>query len=143
MRRIIESYLRVRYAETDAQGVVYYANFFVWFEVARVGLLRALGSGFRGLESAGVCLAIVEATCRYLAPAHFDDEITVQAWVDKVGRTSFTLGYAVLNRTTGQRLAEGSTAQVIVTFDEERRPTEIPPGLRAALLAAGGIENKA
>jgi acyl-CoA thioester hydrolase len=143
MKRIIESYLRVRYAETDAQGVVYYANFFVWFEVARVGLLRALGSGFRNLETAGLCLAIVEATCRYLAPAHFDDEITVQAWVETVGRTSFTLGYAVLNRATGQRLAEGSTAQVIVSFDRERRPTEIPPGLRAALLAAGGRENKA
>jgi len=135
---IAESSLRVRYAETDAQGVVYYASYFVYFEVARVNLLRTLGFDFRTLERTGTGLAIVEATCRYLAPARFDDELTVQTWVDEVGRTSFGLGYAVLNRTTGVRLAEGRTVQVLVSLNGQRRAVEMAPEFRAALVEAAG-----
>ncbi|MCL6431424.1 MAG: acyl-CoA thioesterase [Anaerolineae bacterium] len=135
MKRVVESHLRVRYAETDAQGVVYYANYLVWFEVARVNYLRALGFDFRSLEQQQITVVIAEANCRYLAPARFDDEIAVRAWVEEVRRTSLVFAYAVYNRTSGQRLAEGSTALVFVTLGAQPRPIEIPTALRQALLA--------
>ena len=67
--------LRVRYAETDQMGVVYYANYFVWFEVARADLLRSLGWTYREMEDAGVLLPVIEAHCEYRRPARYDDEV--------------------------------------------------------------------
>jgi acyl-CoA thioester hydrolase len=135
-RTTVETSLRVRYAETDAQGVVYYANYLVWFEVGRVNYLRALGYDYQAMTERALGFVIAEATCRYLAPAYFDDEVTVQTWVEAVHRSSFRLGYAVLNRQTGVRLAEGSTVQVFVSMNGQPRPQEIPPDIRATLLAA-------
>src|SRR6266496_3048052 len=70
--------IRVRYAETDKMGVVYYANYLVWFEVARADLLRSLGWSYREMEIAGLSLPVIEAHCRYLRPARYDDEIEVR-----------------------------------------------------------------
>jgi len=72
------STLRVRYAETDKMGVVYYANYLVWFEVGRADLLRSLGWSYREMELAGVSLPVIEAHCEYLRPARYDDEIEVR-----------------------------------------------------------------
>ena len=91
------STLRVRYAETDKMGVVYYANYLVWFEVARADLLRSLGWSYREMEIAGISLPVIEAHCQYLRPARYDDEIdvktegrmlspTVHAAVDAAGK---------------------------------------------------------
>jgi acyl-CoA thioester hydrolase len=71
--------LRVRYAETDSMGVVYYANYFVWFEVARAELLRTLGWTYREMEDSGVALPVIEAQCEYRQPARYDDEVHVHA----------------------------------------------------------------
>src|SRR5688500_20407446 len=68
------SVVRVRYAETDKMGVVYYANYFVWFEVGRADLLRSLGWTYREMEHAGVGLPVIEAHCDYHRPARYDDE---------------------------------------------------------------------
>jgi acyl-CoA thioester hydrolase len=70
--------LRVRYAETDAMGVAYYANYFVWFEVARTDLLRVLGWSYKEMEDAGVLLPVIEADCRYRRPARYDDELEIR-----------------------------------------------------------------
>src|SRR5919106_923970 len=72
------STVRVRYAETDKMGVVYYANYFVWFEVARADLLRSLGWSYREMEHAGVSLPVIEAHCDYHRPARYDDELEVR-----------------------------------------------------------------
>ena len=72
------STVRVRYAETDKMGVVYYANYFVWFEVARTDLLRTLGWSYREMEQSGVSLPVIEAHCEYARPARYDDEIEIQ-----------------------------------------------------------------
>ena len=74
----IVSTLRVRYAETDKMGVVYYANYLVWFEVGRADLLRSLGWSYREMEAAGISLPVIEAHCQYLRPARYDDEIEVK-----------------------------------------------------------------
>ena len=71
--------VRVRYAETDQMGVVYYANYFVWFEVARTDLLRTLGWTYREMEDSGVLLPVIDAQCEYRRPARYDDEVEVRA----------------------------------------------------------------
>ena len=71
----VETRIRVRYAETDQMGVVYYANYLVWMEVGRVEYCKARGFNHRDMERDGVFLVVVEAECRYLAPAFFDDEV--------------------------------------------------------------------
>ncbi|MEW6230813.1 MAG: thioesterase family protein [Chloroflexota bacterium] len=123
--------LRVRYAETDAQGIVYYANYFIWFEVARVNYLKALGLNYAELERSGLGFVIAEASCRYHAPAHFDEAITVKTWVEDVKNRSFSLGYQVVNQDSGRILATGKTVQVFV--DASGKPVPIPAQIRDSL----------
>ena len=72
-----ETNIRVRYSETDAMGVVYYGNYFVWFEVGRTEWLRQIGTTYRELESKGCLLPVIEAHCEYKSPAHYDDLLTI------------------------------------------------------------------
>ena len=74
----VEARLRVRYAETDQMGMVYHANYLVWMEVGRVEYCRASGVRYRDLEQEGILLAVVEAHCRYLSPALYDEEVVVR-----------------------------------------------------------------
>ncbi|GAB4506268.1 MAG: hypothetical protein Kow00123_04060 [Anaerolineales bacterium] len=131
--RVSESTLRVRFAETDAQGIVYYANYFVWFEVGRVNYLREIGFDFRERERQGISFVIAEARCRYHASARFDDPILIRTWISQVRQRSFTFAYHVLNQDTGTLLAEGETVQVMMdpkTF----KPIPIPEEFRRKLL---------
>ena len=75
----VTTQVRVRYAETDQMGIVYYANYLVWFEIGRVELLRSLGLAYSQLEIEHECiLPVVEASCRYRSPARYDDEILIE-----------------------------------------------------------------
>jgi acyl-CoA thioester hydrolase len=130
-KRVVETEVRARYAETDAQGVVYYANYFVWFEVARMSYLRVIGYDYATLERDGLGFFIAEAGCRYQAPAHFDEELVVRTSVGEVRNRSFVFEYEVYNKESGQLLATGSTVQVFI--DERGKPREIPPKLRTVL----------
>jgi acyl-CoA thioester hydrolase len=116
--------LRVRYAETDAMGVVYYANYFVWFEVARVELLRATGSSYRDLEEGGISLPVIEAHCDYRRPARYDDEILVRAdgRISSPARIEFA--YEVTRRGDNGIVAVGRTAHAAVSRDG--RPRRLP-----------------
>lgn len=87
--------VRVRYAETDAAGVVYYGVYLTYFEVARVELLRALGMPVTEVEARGVLLPVVEARLKYLRPARVDDLLDVTLWVDAVGPASFAFRYEI------------------------------------------------
>ncbi len=102
--------IRVRYEETDAAGVVYYANYLVYFEVARVESLRAVGMPITEVERRGVLLPAVSANCTYHCPAHVDDLLDVAMWTDHVGRASFGFGYEVRRVAdgAGERDAEGA-----------------------------------
>src|SRR5258708_3369655 len=74
-----ETRIRVRYSETDQMGIVYYANYLVWMEVARVEYCQAIGFRYRDMElEDGIVLAVVESNCRYISPARFDDEVIIQ-----------------------------------------------------------------
>src|ERR1700754_1184388 len=89
--------IRVRYAETDQMGVVYYANYFVWFEIGRVELMRSLGFEYRELEEQDQCfLPVVEANCRYQAPAGYDDVLTLETRVLNQRTSMIRFGYRLL-----------------------------------------------
>src|SRR5204863_8679416 len=92
------SSLRVRYAETDKMGVVYYANYLVWFEVARADLLRTLGWSYREMEIAGISLPVIEAQCQYLRPARYDDEIEVKTEGRMVSPVRMEFQYQVIRK---------------------------------------------
>lgn len=123
--------LRVRYAETDRMGVVYYANYLVWCEVGRVEFLRALGRSYAVLEGEGVGLAVAEAKVRYLAPARFDDLVCVETTLTGVRSRAVTFDYVISHAESGVRLATAHTA--LVSIDPEGRLTAIPAEFRAAL----------
>ncbi len=105
--RVGEVRLRVRYAETDQMGVVYHANHFIWFEVGRVELLRQLGFSYRDMEQQDRCfIAVVDARCRYKAPARYDDEIIVRTHMKNVRESLVHFGYELV-RVERWRAASG------------------------------------
>jgi acyl-CoA thioester hydrolase len=123
--RLSEIKIRVRYAETDQMGVVYHANHFVWFEVGRVEFLRQLGFSYKDMELQDGChIAVVEARCRYKAPARYDDEVIVRTQLKNVRESLVHFGYELVRATDGLLLAEGETTHVVI--DRELKKTAIP-----------------
>jgi acyl-CoA thioester hydrolase len=120
-----ETTIRVRYAETDQMGVVYYANFFIWFEVGRVELLRTLGHSYRDMEKIDDChIVVAEASCSYKAPARYDDLLRIRTRVLQVRRKTIRFSYEVLRDPGGQLLATGETLHVIC--NKNGRPKSLP-----------------
>ena len=110
--------VRVRYAETDQMGIVYYANYLVWFEIGRVEVLRALGLSYRELETEHGCiLPVVEATCRYRSPARYDDEILIETRPSLLRGSVLKFAYRILRKDADGAdpalLAEGETVHVV------------------------------
>jgi acyl-CoA thioester hydrolase len=104
--------VRVRYADTDAAGVVYYANYLTYFEVARVHLLRELGMPITEIERRGVYLPVVEASCRYRRSALLDDLLEVNLWLARVEHVRFSFAYEI--RRDGELLTTGRTRHAVV-----------------------------
>jgi acyl-CoA thioester hydrolase len=128
--RTTSTQIRVRYAETDLLGSVYYANFFTYFGVARHEHLRQLGTGLADLlRGEGITMGVLEASCRYHAPAYFDDLLTVHTRVEEVRTRTVVFAYEV--ERDGMPIASGRTVQI---FLKDRAPVPIPPHVRAALL---------
>ncbi len=125
---------RVRFAETDLQGVVYYANYLVYAEVGRIAYLRHLGIDYADLTGRGLDFTIGGATIRYHAPLRFDDEFDIKVRVGPIGRASWTFEYAV-DRADGLHCADVTTVQVILTR-ADFRPARIPDELLATLRGA-------
>jgi acyl-CoA thioester hydrolase len=125
------STVRVRYAETDKMGVVYYANYFVWFEVGRTDLLRASGWNYRDMETEGFGLPVIEAQCSYREPAKYDDEIEVRTTGEMLSRVRVKFSYEVVRAADAATLATGTT--VHVTLDRNGRPCRLPERVRAML----------
>lgn len=126
--------LRVRYAETDQMGVVYYANYLVWFEVGRTEFCRQHGFEYRDMEREdGLCIIVAEAQCRYKAPARYDDEILIKTRLTAVRRRVLVFGYEIYRQADNLLLAEGETTHVVV--DHEGRPCPLPEKYRELFLA--------
>jgi acyl-CoA thioester hydrolase len=119
---INETRVRVRYAETDQMGVAYHSNFLIWFEVGRVELLRQIGFSYRDMECNDGCyIAVVDARCRYKAPARYDDELMVRTFLTNVRGSLIHFRYEVLRADGGAVLAEGETVHIVTDADMKRR----------------------
>ena len=116
--------VRVRYAETDQMGVVYYANYFVWFEVARGELLRNHGWTYREMEGTGVMLPVIDAHCEYLRPARYDDEIEIRTEGQMVSPVRMSFTYEVRANGRDGLVATGRTLHAAV--DRNGRPCRLP-----------------
>jgi acyl-CoA thioester hydrolase len=120
-----ETRLRVRYAETDQMGVVYYSNYLIWMEIGRVEWCRQRGSSYREMErDSGILLAVAECTCRYHAAARYDDEIVVKTWIEKAHSRLITFAYEMRLAADGTVLASGTTRHLILNREFQR--TRLP-----------------
>jgi acyl-CoA thioester hydrolase len=128
--------IRVRYAETDQMAVVYYANYFIWFEVGRVELFRALGFSYKLLESEHQCiLPVAEAHCRYRSSARYDDLILVETRPVTVRGSVVKFAYRILRKAVDSAeptlLAEGETTHIVCDAQMSKKP--LPEKYAAAL----------
>jgi acyl-CoA thioester hydrolase len=129
--------VRVRYAETDQMGVVYYANYLVWFEIGRVELLRSLGLSYSQLETDHQCiLPVVDASCRYKSPARYDERILIETTPSLLRGSVIKFSYRIFRQgaTDAEErklLAEGETVHVVCDGQMNRKP--LPPEHEAAL----------
>lgn len=117
-----EARVRVRYAETDQMGVVYHANYLVWFEVGRVEFIRQLGMDYKSMEQEeGALIAVVEASARYKAPARYDEELLVRTTLSNVRGPIVRFRYTILRAADEVVLCEGETTHIVVGRDMKRR----------------------
>jgi acyl-CoA thioester hydrolase len=123
--------VRVRYAETDKMGVVYYANYFVWFEVGRTDLLRQSGWNYREMETEGFGLPVIEAQCTYKESARYDDDIDVRTRGEMLSPVRVKFTYEVVRAADARMLATGTT--VHATLDRNGRPCRLPDRVRTVL----------
>jgi acyl-CoA thioester hydrolase len=120
-----DALIRVRYAETDQMGVVYHANYLVWFEIGRVELMRALGFEYKLMESEDDCFIVVaEASCRYRQSAKYDELLRVRTRISQAGNRVVKYAYEILRDSDDALLATGDTTHVICGKDG--RPKRLP-----------------
>ena len=134
MPHTCETRLRVRYAETDKMGVVYYANYFIWMEIGRTDYCKSIGFNYRDMENDDANMAVVDASCRYIAPARYDDEILVRTFVERLSRRLISFVYAISEESTGRLLAEGKTVHIPVS--KNGKTCSIPERYYALMLKA-------
>src|SRR6201991_3477522 len=128
-----ETLLRVRYAETDKMGIVYYANYLVWFEIGKTDYCRARGFSYRDMEeNEDAWLVVAESYCRYKAPAYYDDELIVRTHITELRRRSLRFGYEIIRFSDGQVIAEGETGHVVT--DGHGRVRSFPVGYTQLLV---------
>ena len=124
MTQRYETSFRVRYAETDQMGIVYYANYLVWMEIGRVEFCRSIGVQYSAMEREdGILLTVAEANCRYQAPALYDEEVVVATWLESAHPRMVTFAYE-MRTSGGRKLATGYTKHVFCGRD--LRPTRLP-----------------
>jgi len=140
-----ETRVRVRYAETDQMGVVYHANYLVWFEVGRVEYIRQMGLDYRSMEKEeNAMIAVVEATARYKAPARYDDELIVRTTLAGVRGSIVRFRYAVVRAVDELLLCEGETVHLVVGRDMKRRemPERYAREFHSLMHGAGGAKEE-
>src|SRR5687768_17955503 len=130
-----ETLVRVRYAETDKMGIVYYANYLIWFEIGRTEFCRARGFSYRDMEEMEEAfLVVAESYCRYKAPAYYDDELLIRTHITELRKRSLRFGYEIVRVLDGHIIAEGETGHVVT--DSTGRVRSFPEGYAQRLLAS-------
>jgi len=135
MSEFVDTVVRVRYAETDKMGIVYYANYYIYFEIGRVEFLRQRGLDYRRMEIDDDSFTVVaESRCRYRRPARYDDPLRIRTHVTAAKSRVITFGYEILHDETGELLATGETTHVVC--DRNGRPKPLPEKYRRYFDAA-------
>jgi len=129
-----ETLVRVRYSETDKMGVVYHANYLIWFEIGRTEFCRARGFSYRDMEEDdNAFLVVAESYCRYKAPAYYDDELLIRTHVTELRKRSLRFGYEIVRASDGVVIAEGETGHVVT--DGNGRVRSFPEGYSQILMS--------
>ncbi len=129
MTEFSETLARVRYKDTDQMGVVYYGNYFTFFEIGRVEYMRERGIAYKQMEQEdNSYIVVAEASCRYLQPARYDDLLRIRTRVSESRRRSIRFAYEILRHDTGEMLATGETVHIIC--NREGRPKSLPEKYR-------------
>jgi acyl-CoA thioester hydrolase len=123
--------VRVRYAETDQMGIVYYANYFIWFEVGRTELLRTLGGTYRQLEAEGIYLPVLTADCEYKLASRYDDELDIQTRGRLLSPIRLEFLYDVVRVADQKIMATGRTEHA--ALNPRGKPVRLPEQVRTAL----------
>jgi acyl-CoA thioester hydrolase len=129
----------VRYAETDRMGVVHHTNYLVWFEAGRTEYMRERGTSYRYMEEQGIFLPVSESHCRLVSPAHYEDSVTIETWIESVKSRQVTFGYQALR--DGKVLATGSTVHICT--DAAARPMVMPAWVKSGFVPDGGSHSGA
>ena len=127
-----ETDVRVRFAETDAQGIAHNSVYLVWFELARIDYLARFRDGYPGLRAEGIEALTIESHVRYLAPARFDDRLRIRVRCGDLRGARFRFDYAVTR--DGDAIADGWTLHACVDA-ATHRPTRVPPWLAEEIAA--------
>ena len=128
---VIETTFYARYAETDQMGIVHHSHYIVWMEEGRSEYMRRKQLDYVGLEKSGLALAVTEANVRYLAPAHYNERVTVRTRIDSLRSRALTFGYEIINADTRQRLVVGSVKLMLI--DRQGQVVSLPDTMQAAL----------
>ena len=134
---INETEIRVVYADTDAMGVVYYANYIKWFEVGRTEFLRHLGYPYKRIEEENTWLPVAEAHCKYKTPARYDDLLVIRTWCSLLKASTVEMSYEIIKKETGEVCVTGSTKHAVTS--SEMKPInfkKLNPGLHAMVAEA-------
>src|ERR1035437_1940250 len=129
MSESFDTLVRVRYAETDQMGVVYYGNYYIYFEVGRVEFMRHQGVDYKQMELQDDCFIVVaESNCRYRRPARYDNLLRIRTRVTEIKRRTIRFGYEIFHEETGELLATGETGHVVC--NSKGRPKTLPEKYR-------------
>jgi len=123
---------RVYYADTDHEGVVYYANYLRWFEMGRTEILRRYGFDYSDIEKRDLIVPVVEVKCIYKQSAKYNDVIIIKTTIENIGNSSIKFHYEIIRKNDNKLLAEGYTVNVFVNT-KTMKSTKIPEELRKSL----------
>lgn len=116
-KMVIDTTLYIRYAETDAMGIVHHASYIIYFEEGRSNYARQRGSDYASFERSGFYLTVSEINARYVKPAHYGQQITIRCWIDEMKSRGLTFGYELVDTLTGELFVMGSSKHICVTRD--------------------------
>ena len=127
----VETTFYVRYAETDHMGIVHHSHYVVWMEEGRSEYMRRNGLDYVAIEQSGLSLAVTEVNVRYLAPAHYNERVTVRTRIDSLRSRALTFGYEIINADTRQRLVVGSVKLMLI--DRQGQVVSMPDAFQTLL----------
>jgi acyl-CoA thioester hydrolase len=130
--KLIATEYRVTFSDTDAMGVVYYANYFEWFEIGRTEFFRSLGISYKELDARGFVTPVVEAYCKFIKPARYDEVLLIDTRVSVFKRATIRFEYSVIQKKDGLKLAEGYTVHAFLN-KEDGKIVRIPEYIVDAL----------